>query len=127
MQDLIYCFQGVEGKLLRKETDGFGYVLDPKTSKGISLRHRGLVERLVAVGFFHNQLKYFCDSTDKEEGTIAQALSATLREELSDHYRTVAVLQSQVMRFICFGRRYLLCIVFFSISNIFRSFTSKVI
>lgn len=96
LQDLIYCFQGVEGKFLRKETDGFGFVLDPKTSKGISLIHRSLVERLAGVGFFHNQLKYFCDNTGKEEGTIAQALSATLREELSDHYRTVAVLQTQV-------------------------------
>lgn len=97
LQDLIYCFQGVEGKYLRKETDGFGFVLDPKTSKGLSLRHRSVVERLAGVGFFHNQLKYFCDNTDKGEGTIVQALSAALREELSDHYRTVAVLQTQVI------------------------------
>lgn len=97
LQDLIYCFQGVEGKFLRKETDGFGYILDAKAAKSISLGHRSLVERLAGVGFFHNQLKCFCDNTDKAEGTIAQALSATLREELSEHYRTVAVLQSQVI------------------------------
>lgn len=97
LQDLIYCFQGVEGKFLRKETDGFGFVLDPKTSKGISLTHKSLVERLASVGFFHNQLKYFCDNTDKNEGTVAQALSAILREELSEHYRAVAILQSQVI------------------------------
>lgn len=96
LQDLIYCFQGVEGKFLRRETGGFGYVMDPKVTRGITIKHTSLVERLAGVGFFHNQLKYFCDNTDKNMGTIVQALAAILREELSDHYRTVAVLQAQV-------------------------------
>lgn len=99
IQDVIYSFQGIDGRFLRREPDGFGYVLDPKTSRGLSPLQKSLVERLANVGFLHNQLKHYCDNTDKEAGTIAQALAAILREELADYYRIVAILQAQVFVF----------------------------
>lgn len=96
LQDVIYSFQGVDGRFLRRETDGFGYVLEPKTLRAISPIQRNLVERLSDVGFLHNKLKYFCDNTDKPAGTVAQALCAVLRDELAEYYKIIAVLQAQV-------------------------------
>lgn len=99
IQDVIYSFQGVDGRFLRRETDGFGYILEPKTLRAVSPIQRYLVERLADVGFLHNKLKYFCDNTDKPAGTVAQALCAILRDELANYYKIIAVLQAQVGKF----------------------------
>lgn len=98
IQDAIYALQGVDGRYLRKETDGFGYTLDPKNCRGIDPIHRSLVERVADIGYLHNRLRYHCENTDKEAGTVAQALASVIREELGDYCRIIALLQSHVSK-----------------------------
>ncbi|KAI4464425.1 gamma tubulin complex protein [Holotrichia oblita] len=95
IQEVIYSFQGIEGKILRKEPGGLGFAIDPKSGKGINAIQRGLIERLSGVGFLHNQLKQHCDEADKQIGLIGQSLIAILREELTNYYQLVALLQAQ--------------------------------
>lgn len=73
-------------------------MIDPKSGKGVSAIQRGLIERLSGVGFLHNQLKQHCDEADKQIGLIGQSLIAILREELTNYYQLVALLQAQVFR-----------------------------
>lgn len=96
MQEVIYCFQGIETRILRKEPGGLGFTLDLKASKGISVIQRGLVERLSCVGFMHNKIKQHCVEADKRSGLIGQALIVILRDELTNYYHLVSLLQSQV-------------------------------
>ncbi|KAJ3653334.1 hypothetical protein Zmor_012591 [Zophobas morio] len=101
LQDIIYSFQGIEGRYLRKEVGGVGFVIDPKSGKNFTPIQRGLVERLLGMSFLHNQLKQYCDSNDEHGGVICLALIATLRDELSSYYRTIALLQTALRKNPC--------------------------
>jgi gamma-tubulin complex component 3 len=59
---------------------------------------RRLVLRLAELGWLHNQVRQHCENAAalKSLGLIGQSLIAALREELTEYYRLVAVLQSQV-------------------------------
>lgn len=96
MQEVIYSFQGIESRILRKEPGGLGFSIDLKVGREISPIQRGLVERLSCVGFLHNQIKQHCDEADKHRGLIGQSLIGILRDELTNYYQLVALLQTQV-------------------------------
>lgn len=59
---------------------------------------RRFVLRLAELGWLHNQVRQHCENAAalKSLGLIGQSLIAALREELTEYYRLVAVLQSQV-------------------------------
>lgn len=92
----MYSLQGIEGKFLRKEPGGLGLAIDPKAGKLLTPIQRGLLERLTGISFLHNQLKRYCDENEKQSGIVCQSLIATLSDELSDYYKTVALLQASV-------------------------------
>nr|CAH7717143.1 unnamed protein product [Callosobruchus chinensis] len=94
LQDVIFSFQGIEGKFLRREPGGLGFTIDAKAGKLLTPSQRGLLERLIGISFLHNQLKRYCEENEKQSGTIGQALIATLTDELSAYYKTVAILQA---------------------------------
>lgn len=96
LEDVIYSFQGIEGKFLRKEPGGLGLTIDPKNGKLLTPIQRGLLERLTGISFLHNQLKRYCEENEKQSGIICQALIATLTDELSEYYKAVALLQGGV-------------------------------
>lgn len=96
LQDVIYSLQGIEGKFLRKEPGGLGFTIDPKAGKLLTPIQRGLLERLTGMSFLHKQLKQYIEDNEKQSGIICQALIATLSDELSDYYKTVALLQASV-------------------------------
>nr|XP_023019797.1 gamma-tubulin complex component 3 homolog [Leptinotarsa decemlineata] len=98
LQDVIYSFQGIEGKFLRKEPGGLGFTIDPKAGKLLTPIQRGILERLTGISFLHNQLKRYCEDNEKQRGIICQALIATVSDELSEYYKTVALLQAGATR-----------------------------
>lgn len=99
LQDVIYSLQGIEGKFLRKEPGSLGFTIDPKAGKLLTPIQRGLLERLTGMSFLHKQLKQYIEDNEKQSGIICQALIATLSDELSDYYKTVALLQASVSIF----------------------------
>lgn len=101
IQEVIYSFQGIEGRLLRKDPTGLVFNIDPKFSRGLSPSQRGMVEQLTTIGFLHNQLRQQCDEADKQIGLIGQSLIATLRDELTHYYKMVAILQAQLKKQGC--------------------------
>ncbi|GLV41423.1 Gamma-tubulin ring protein 91 [Carabus blaptoides fortunei] len=101
IQEVIYSFQGIEGKVLRKEPGSGGFIID--TRAGVSRSQRALVLRLAELGFLHNQVRQHCDDSDRQIGIIGQSLVAALREELTEYYKLIAVLQSQLKSSGCNG------------------------
>jgi len=59
---------------------------------------RRFVLRLAELGWLHNQVRQHCEdaAASKTLGLIGQSLIAALREELTEYYRIVAIMQSQV-------------------------------
>ncbi|KAF7284035.1 hypothetical protein GWI33_022655 [Rhynchophorus ferrugineus] len=96
LQDVIYGLHGIQGKFLRREPCGLGYTLDPKATKSLLPIQRSLLERIIGLSFLHKQLKQYCEENEKQCGTICQAFIATLNNELSEYYKTVALLQANV-------------------------------
>lgn len=96
LQDVIYSLHGIQGKYLRREPCGLGYTLDPKTAKTLSPIQRGLLERIIGMSFLHKQLKQYCEENEKQSGAICQAFIATLNNELSEYYKTIALLQTNI-------------------------------
>ncbi|KAJ8911186.1 hypothetical protein NQ315_006029 [Exocentrus adspersus] len=96
LQDVIYSLQGIEGKFLRREPGGLGFTIDPKSGKLLTSIQRGLLERLVGMSFLHKQLKQYIEDNEKQSGIICQAFISTLSDELSEYYKTVAVLQASM-------------------------------
>ncbi|XP_050311014.1 gamma-tubulin complex component 3 [Anthonomus grandis grandis] len=98
LQDVIYSLQGIQGKFLRREPCGMGYTLDVKSTKSLTPVQRGLLERIMGMSFLHKQLKQYCEENEKRSGAICQAFIATLNSELSEYYKTVAMLQSNLSK-----------------------------
>ncbi|CAH1117505.1 unnamed protein product [Phaedon cochleariae] len=98
LQDVVYSFQGIEGKYLRKEPGSTGFSIDPKSGKQLTRIQRGVLDRLTGISFLHNQLKRYCEDNENRSGMICQAFIATLSDELSDYYKTVALLQASMNR-----------------------------
>ena len=57
------------------------------------------VLRLAELGWLHKQVREHCENPVGTEtrGLIGQCLITALREELTEYYRLVAILQSQVL------------------------------
>lgn len=94
IQELIFSFQGIEGKVLRKEPGSGGFMID--TRAGVSKSQRIIVQRLSELGYLHNQVRQHCDESDKQTGIIGQSLIAALRDELTNYYELIAILQTQL-------------------------------
>lgn len=93
IKDIVFSFQGIDGKILRKEPSTGGFVIDSRLS--LSRSQKAIVQRLAELGFLHNQIKNHCDS-DKQIGVIGQSLVAALRDELTVYYQHIAILQSSI-------------------------------
>lgn len=96
LQDVIYSLHGIQGKYLRREPCGLGYAIDPKANKTLSPIQRSLLERIIGMSFLHKQLKQYCEENEKQSGAIGQAFIATLNSELSEYYKTIALLQANL-------------------------------
>lgn len=96
IDEVIYSLQGIEGRILKKEPGGLGFMVDTKAGRSLDALQRSLLERLMNVGFLHNQLKQHCEDLDKKIGVIAQALVATFQDEFAEYYKTIAIIKAQV-------------------------------
>lgn len=97
IQELLYSFQGIEGKILKRDSTSNGFYISHKYH--LSRPQRQSVERLAELGWLHNKLEAIRDA-DKlrsvSKGLITQALNTVVSNDLSEFYRILADLQSQL-------------------------------
>lgn len=97
IQELLYSFQGIEGKVLKRDSTSSGFYISHKFQ--LSRPQRRIVERLAELGWLHNKLEAFREADrhrSVSKGLIAQALNTVISSELTEFYRILADLQSQL-------------------------------
>ncbi|KAJ8754488.1 hypothetical protein K2173_005649 [Erythroxylum novogranatense] len=100
VRDVLYACQGIDGKYVKFDADVDGYVLPDavKVPRGTRL----MVRKLCELGWLFRKVKdYICGSMDRfpaeDVGTVGQAFSAALQDELTDYYKLLTVLEAQAM------------------------------
>ena len=95
IRDLIYVFQGIDGKLIKYDQIDDGYRID--RSVGVPYTTRVLVNKLSELGWLFNKIRRYRDarSGDKALGLVGQSFCAALQLELTEYYRLIAVFEAQ--------------------------------
>ncbi|ELU14115.1 hypothetical protein CAPTEDRAFT_224608 [Capitella teleta] len=96
LRDMVFIFQGIEGKLIHLDPDRDAFVIDSKVH--VRKSTRTFVTKLGECGWLHNKVKKFTNSHNKDRsiGLVAQSFLSALQQELTDYYRLIAVLESQL-------------------------------
>ncbi|XP_053984214.1 gamma-tubulin complex component 3 homolog [Hylaeus volcanicus] len=96
VQDLIYSFQGIEGKILKLDSN-YGFQIDPMINIDRSRKNATL--RLSELGYLHNIVQKGLERISAaSSGQVADSFVAALHSELSEYYRFIAIIQEDVNR-----------------------------
>ncbi|KAK3602163.1 hypothetical protein CHS0354_029168 [Potamilus streckersoni] len=98
LKDMVYAFQGIEGKWIRFDASKDGYRLDSQV--GIPKSIRQMISKLSENGWLYNKIKNYVESrsADKTFGLVGQSFCAALHQELTEYYRLIAVLEAQLQQ-----------------------------
>ncbi|KAL4219924.1 Gamma-tubulin complex component 3 [Mactra antiquata] len=96
VRDLVFILQGIEGKWIKFDVTKDAYKADKQV--GIPQAVRLLVSGLSECGWLLNKVKNYVEtrSADKTFGLVGQSFCAALHQELTEYYRLIAVLESQL-------------------------------
>lgn len=97
VQDLIYSFQGIEGQILKLDSN-YGFQIDPMINIDRSRKQATL--RLSELGYLHNTVQKGLERISAAScGQVADSFVAALHSELSEYYRFIAIIQEEVNRY----------------------------
>ncbi|KAK9523887.1 hypothetical protein VZT92_017771 [Zoarces viviparus] len=96
VRDILYVFQGIDGKFIKMSAQENCYKIDSKVVLCKSLRDTS--SRLAELGWLHNKVRKYTDvrSLDRAFGLVGQSFCAALHQELKEYYRLLSVLHSQL-------------------------------
>uniref|UniRef100_A0A4W3IZB7 Tubulin gamma complex component 3 n=1 Tax=Callorhinchus milii TaxID=7868 RepID=A0A4W3IZB7_CALMI len=96
VRDILYVFQGIDGKCIKMCNSENCYKIDSKV--GISKSLRDTTSRLAELGWLHNKVRKYTDQRclDRAFGLVGQSFCASLHQELKEYYRLLSVLHSQI-------------------------------
>uniref|UniRef100_A0A0C9S147 Tubgcp3_0 protein n=1 Tax=Fopius arisanus TaxID=64838 RepID=A0A0C9S147_9HYME len=96
VQELIYSFQGIEGRILKLDTT-YGFQIGHQAK--LNRYHHQAVLRLSELGYLHNAVRRGLERiSPKGAGRVSDSLVAALHKELSEYYRVIAMMQEEVNR-----------------------------
>lgn len=95
LREIIYIFQGIEGKVIKLDQSNDAYRIDSKL--GVPKAVRDLVNKLAELGWLFRKIRKYLDAHagDKAMGLVGQSFCAALQQELTEYYRLLAVLEGQ--------------------------------
>lgn len=97
VQDLIYSFQGIEGKVLKLDSN-CGFQMDPMMNIDRSRKQATL--RLSELGYLYNIIQKGLERISAAaSGQVADSFVAAMHSELSEYYRFIAIIQEEVNRY----------------------------
>lgn len=96
VRDILYVFQGIDGKNIKMSSTENCYKVEAKANLSKSLRDTAV--RLAELGWLHNKIRKYADqrSLDRSFGLVGQSFCAALHQELKEYYRLLSVLHSQL-------------------------------
>eukprot|EP00052_Salpingoeca_macrocollata_P027096 m.255609 g.255609 ORF g.255609 m.255609 type:complete len:834 (+) comp22693_c0_seq6:72-2573(+) len=95
LQDLLFVFQGVEGKYMKYNAVEDAFVLDSRA--GVSLQQRDLCRKLAEVGWLFQRIRRYIHVRGGNEalGLVGQGFCGALQQELTEYYRLLAILENE--------------------------------
>jgi gamma-tubulin complex component 3 len=98
--DLLFIFQGINGKHIKYDSRSESYAIDPQLKAMIPPPVRDLILCLCEVGWLFEKISKYTTKVESNEaiGLISQAFAFALQEELHDYYRLLAVLEQEIHR-----------------------------
>lgn len=98
VKDVMYAFQGIEGKWIKFDSSRDSYRIDPQAGIPKAMRH--VISKLAECGWLYNKIRTYVESRsmDKAFGLVGQSFCAALHEELTGYYRLIAVLEAQLQQ-----------------------------
>ncbi|CAN0563381.1 unnamed protein product [Rangifer tarandus platyrhynchus] len=96
VRDILYVFQGIDGRNVKMSAADNCYKVEGKANLNKSLRDTAM--RLAELGWLHNKIRKYTDqrSLDRSFGLVGQSFCAALHQELKEYYRLLSVLHSQL-------------------------------
>ncbi|CAI2727258.1 unnamed protein product [Schistosoma spindalis] len=96
LRELVFVLNGVGGNLIK-----FNHIQDSfrlVSTANVAVGQQDSVHRIAECGWLHNQIKQFVSRArnDRSAGTIVQSFASGLHEHLTEYYRLVATLESQL-------------------------------
>ena len=96
MRDCLYALQGIDGRYVSRDRSLDDTVPSVDRLVAPKLSTVDGVREVCELGWLYERCDRFCASTSTNEGRCRGALRAAVRDELSDYYRLVAVLEAQL-------------------------------
>nr|XP_054771270.1 gamma-tubulin complex component 3 homolog [Lytechinus pictus]XP_054771271.1 gamma-tubulin complex component 3 homolog [Lytechinus pictus] len=98
VHDLIYVFQGIDGKMIKYDATADAFRISSEL--GVPRSCRDLVHKLSELGWLYLKVRRYIDARnqDKAFGLVGQSLCAALQQELTEYYRLLAVLEAQQLQ-----------------------------
>jgi len=95
LRDVIYAFQGIDGKYVQFDPFIEGFIVNPKV--GVPKSARDIVRKLCEVGWLFRKIKKFVDTvTQVSSGLVLQSFCATVNKEISNFFKLIAILEAQL-------------------------------
>eukprot|EP00903_Cladosiphon_okamuranus_P012519 g11722.t2 len=99
LKGILYAFQGIDSQYIKYCEEESGYVLDPRLRLG--RKQRALVTEMLEMGWLFTMVVRYIQNVDAGSsglgsGRIQQAFSFSMKEDLTEYYRLIAVLQAQL-------------------------------
>uniref|UniRef100_A0A3P8UTE0 Tubulin gamma complex component 3 n=1 Tax=Cynoglossus semilaevis TaxID=244447 RepID=A0A3P8UTE0_CYNSE len=96
VRDILYVFQGIDGKYIKMSAQENCYKMDTKVL--LCKSKCDTSSRLAELGWLHNKVRKYADarSLDRAFGLVGQSFCASLHQELKEYYRLLSVLHSQL-------------------------------
>jgi gamma-tubulin complex component 3 len=97
VRDVLYCLQGIDGRFVKYDRTADGYGVVPEV--GVPKPVRNLVRRICELGWmFRGVSDYVHRVGTTNAGLVAQSFCGALQKELTEYYRMIAILESQVIQ-----------------------------
>jgi hypothetical protein len=92
IRELLFAFQGIDGQFIQFDTIKNQYVIDkqlelPKTTVQ-------LISRLLRLGWVFRQIQTLLK--DQKQGLYRQSFLSSVKDEVQEYYRLLAILESQL-------------------------------
>lgn len=117
VQDVVYALGGYESNFFKKDVPGGGLKVNTKT--GVNAKDYAMLSRLCETAYYLERIIAFTDSSTGQSplGLLGQGLVTALKQELTQYYGFVAMLQERVRIFLDFFIRCCCCCCYFSSSS----------
>ena len=98
VRDLIYTFQGIDGTYIKFDAHADAYRV--AADAGVTHSNRELCCRIAELGWLYRRVCAFINAAMERSGAVGlveQSFCAALQVELTDYYRLIATLETQIV------------------------------